>query len=81
MVQASRMNCKINGTYTCRICSKDLASSYALKKHIFKVHSDIDVTANYWMSLENFVGAAAMAIFRKGLYVLLDKDKINEMIE
>jgi hypothetical protein len=29
------------------------------------------------MTLENFVGAAAMTIFRKGLYVILDKEKIN----
>jgi hypothetical protein len=39
------------------------------------------VGAHYGKSLESIVGKAKMDQFRKGLFVVLDKMKLNEMIE
>jgi hypothetical protein len=52
-----------------------------LKKHLFKDHNDNDVEAHYGKSLESIVGKDRMNQFRKGLYVVLDKMKLNDMIE
>jgi hypothetical protein len=39
------------------------------------------VGAHYGKSLESIVGKVRMNEFQKGLYVVLDKIKLNEMIE
>jgi hypothetical protein len=56
-------------------------SLYALKKHIFKYHAESDVLVRYGKTIENFVGPGRMDEFRYGLFVYLDKDKLDGMIE
>jgi hypothetical protein len=80
-VEASFTRCKTNGSYSCRICLKNLDDKYALKKHLFKDHNNNDVGVHYGKSLESIVGKAKMEVFRKALFLVLDKMKLNEMIE
>jgi hypothetical protein len=81
VVEGAYTRCKTNGSYACRICLKNHDDRHALRKHLFKDHNDNDVGAHYGKSLEDIVGIAKMDRFRKALFVVLDKMKLNEMIE
>ena len=69
------------GAYDCRVCSLQLASIYALKKHVFFQHSEADVQAQYGLSMEKYIGGKYLEEFRKVIYRSISLCRFNSLVE
>ena len=55
----------IAGILTCRVCAEPQDNLWSLKKHVFFMHSELDVQAQYGESIERYIGTTYMQRFRK----------------
>ena len=52
-----------------------------LKKHIYANHTDYDVIAKYFVSVEKLIGKKYMDRFREQTFLKLSKDTLDQFIE
>jgi hypothetical protein len=77
----SRTISKSHGKYCCRICSIEESSIYALKRHMFRYHSDIDVRATYALTVEKYIGKYDMNTLRQSTYTKIEGGRFFDFVE
>jgi hypothetical protein len=70
-----------HGKYCCRICSIEENSLYALKRHMFRYHSDIDVRATYALTIEKYIGKKDMNTLRQSTYSKIEGGRFYDFVE
>jgi hypothetical protein len=60
----NRVLVKQDGEYTCSICNKSMKTRNIFNRHIFEMHTDIDVRVKYNKTVETLIGKKEMERLR-----------------